>query len=872
VDATSPLVGRREELDVALRLMDGGGALMLCGRGGAGRTRLAGEIAALARRRGWPVTWATATRATRTVPLGVLAGVLPGLGLGRRAGGALDHLELLHRAASALAAPAAGPHVVVVDDAHLVDDLTAGLLLHLAANPGVFVVATVRSGEPVPDPLVTVWKDGFGERLAVRFLGREDADEMVRRLVDGPVDAYTLGRLRERTGGSPLYLRELVRDGLESGRLRRAHGYWTWTGDVRAGSRLEDIVEAGLAGLTRPERDLLDALALAEPVDVDVLGEVADCSRLGDLEGRGLVRLVSADGTAQALVADPVCADVLRTRLPASTRRLLVVRLADAFDRRGTVADPVRLADWRLEAGRPLALRELVAAAGRANARGERPTAERLARAALRRRNDVAAALELAAALNAQRRHEEAALALRPWSRSPEKLTADQQVALATELHDSLFWGTGDAAAARSMLDRVRARAGDPVVVENVDALRLTMLFLSGRTPAAADGGQRLDGRGDHRARLRAVPALGALALSGRAAEALERVEAMSAVAADVADRMPEAVSWVLAVRVLCLHLLGRLDEAEGLLRLFHAVEAPRRGEDLAVAAVGLGAVALARGAPDTALGWLGEALVTTEHTEARIVRPWALALAAQAAVLRRDLAAAEGYLAEYDAGCRPVVALHHAPAATARAWVRWRQGDGAAACGELLAAAEAAGRLGQRTARAELLHDALRLGWRAGAVRALSGLAEVVDGPLAPAYLAHARALVADDGAGLEAASVTFERLGLGLLAAEAAVEAAAALGRAGLAARATAAARRSAELAGRCEGAHTPALAAAAEPVPLTRREREIGTLAAQGLTNAEIAARLHVSVRTVEGHLYNTYAKLGVGDRVTLAALLA
>ncbi|MEV6106117.1 helix-turn-helix transcriptional regulator [Streptomyces sp. NPDC051940] len=67
------------------------------------------------------------------------------------------------------------------------------------------------------------------------------------------------------------------------------------------------------------------------------------------------------------------------------------------------------------------------------------------------------------------------------------------------------------------------------------------------------------------------------------------------------------------------------------------------------------------------------------------------------------------------------------------------------------------------------------------------------------------------------------------------------------------------------------TPALLAAARPLPLTDREREIVTLAARGLTNREIAERLVVSVRTVEGHLYRVGAKLGVSDRAAYADLL-
>jgi pimeloyl-ACP methyl ester carboxylesterase/DNA-binding CsgD family transcriptional regulator len=56
------------------------------------------------------------------------------------------------------------------------------------------------------------------------------------------------------------------------------------------------------------------------------------------------------------------------------------------------------------------------------------------------------------------------------------------------------------------------------------------------------------------------------------------------------------------------------------------------------------------------------------------------------------------------------------------------------------------------------------------------------------------------------------------------------------------------------------------------LSPRERDILRLAAEGRTNDEIAVALTLSVRTVERHLSNTYAKLGLGGRVARAAAVA
>jgi two-component system nitrate/nitrite response regulator NarL len=54
------------------------------------------------------------------------------------------------------------------------------------------------------------------------------------------------------------------------------------------------------------------------------------------------------------------------------------------------------------------------------------------------------------------------------------------------------------------------------------------------------------------------------------------------------------------------------------------------------------------------------------------------------------------------------------------------------------------------------------------------------------------------------------------------------------------------------------------------LSKREREIATLVAQGFKNKDIASRLFISEQTVKNHMHNIFEKLGVSDRLELALL--
>jgi hypothetical protein len=90
--------------------------------------------------------------------------------------------------------------VIGIDDAHLLDELSVTLLHQLTLTRTASVVLTVRTGEPAPDPVVTLWKNGLADRLELAQLPRVDMDRLVTGVLGGVVDSRTIERLSSSCG------------------------------------------------------------------------------------------------------------------------------------------------------------------------------------------------------------------------------------------------------------------------------------------------------------------------------------------------------------------------------------------------------------------------------------------------------------------------------------------------------------------------------------------------------------------------------------------------------------------------------------------------------------------------------------------------
>lgn len=381
-----PLAGRQAELAELVRLVDSaalgnGGLAVVYGEAGVGKSRLLRELAANAQWRGVRVAWGhccelaapiayqplvealraeLATLRTAALPspwADELVRLLPELAAARtplapvRQEEAGRLLEALVQAFLALAA--AGPLLLLLEDAHWMDPASFAalryLLPRLAETPLLFVIS-VRPEELAGRPaavLAAMESTRLPHSLSLQRLDPAEAAELVQRALDLPRPAPRFSaRLHAETEGNPFFLVETLWALVQEGVLAQdPDGGWRTPWD----DSTEDYAELPLpAGVAQSIAGRLERLppALREPLDTAaVIGRVIDFPlwlaagnrseqallAAGDeLCRRGLL-LAAAPGGGDYTFAHDLIRRVAYERLSAPRRRAGHRRAAEAL-------------------------------------------------------------------------------------------------------------------------------------------------------------------------------------------------------------------------------------------------------------------------------------------------------------------------------------------------------------------------------------------------------------------------------------------------------------------------------------------------------------------------------------------------------------
>ncbi|BDB44406.1 ATPase AAA [Mycobacterium kiyosense] len=403
-----------ERLDVALN--QSGGAVVL-GPDGVGKSTLA-RLAAeryVGEHPGTLTRWVVGTPTERVVPFGAFGHLIEVAELGKPA-------ALLRAARMSLTRAAQqGDLLLVVDEAHDLDILSATLVYQMARTGAARMLVTARA-DAAPQAIAALWADGLLDRIEI----------------EPPAGATTAAE-----------------------------------------------VDAFLAELPAPARAVLDYLALVEPLTLADLTALAGDGAVDQAEEFGAAETrVRNDDEPVVYTAHPLFAERARAQLGADARRKRT-ELVELLSRHPSEhpSDRLRLASLALDSDALQPADEVAAAAQQALRLGDLPLAQRLARAAVDRSGALEPRLVLGQALGWQGRGREAGQVFAAVD--PAGLSEAELIAWAVPRAANQFWMLGEPEKAAAFLQTTRARVKDPAAQTVLDGLTATFAMNSGNLARA---------------------------------------------------------------------------------------------------------------------------------------------------------------------------------------------------------------------------------------------------------------------------------------------------------------------------------------------------------------------------------------------------
>ena len=777
------------------------------------------------------------------------------------------------------------PLLLMVDDAHDLDDASATVIVELvSANWAKFLGAS-RSRPGVPQPLTQLWYEGLAERIDLQPLTSEQTQTLIEAVLDGMILPSTCELIWSSTGGNPLHLHCLLEEARAAGTLIKRNGVWLLTGPVgNPGAGLSDILKNQLLRRPPAEREALNLIALAEP---------APRALIEDVVGAGVVRsmldnqLITASPGPQSVLRPrhPIYGEALRRLVSASRSLQLRQRLLTRLDSEPVSAEGLlRLVSWSLDCGMEVADEQLMKAAFLASKLFQNELAQRAAAAIVDPRLQIPARAVRARAHYNVGNYVQAAQLL------------EKDFAAGSELPDvmvgSLLWAatrsalghspqqiSADAAELRRAGERIAAaHPADAATIlagtrHRSQLLELMALSLAGdyaNLVKALDDMEPQPGSVDIRPLQTRVFAMVMRAEQKMAAGSFGKARDLAQRAMDLlADEEDElfffsefvlvrfltaaisAADWNAAQRALSRYSAS---SSNGLISFGGGVHSAK------------GLILLRQGKTAQALRILVPAVEALRLNDSMQLFPVTTAMAFYAAAVEGDRPLAWRLLDDFrqsgNLGARFAQSYASAYSAAGLECL-YRDGAGLA---ELRRQAQEASDRGMAGLQFNALSLCLELGSRKEAA-AVQELAPLIESPWAAAWGLYASALH-DGGAGdyLEA-GLALHAVSMIRAARECFVAAADLFEQSGDVHGAAAAHAHSERCASELGSRVVPKAAEKGAPPPatkLTRRERDIVAMAAEGLSDRQIADRLMVSIRTVEGHLYRSYVKLGVRRR--------
>ncbi|MDR6985826.1 DNA-binding CsgD family transcriptional regulator/tetratricopeptide (TPR) repeat protein/nucleoside-triphosphatase THEP1 [Paenarthrobacter nitroguajacolicus] len=234
---------------------------------------------------------------------------------------------ILHAVTSLIRTEAAGRDtVLIVDNAGGMDPMSTGVLLNLMATGTAKVVATVQRASDLPADFHRLVLEGELGEVHLNTLSEEQTKQVLGSVLGHYVSSTLVGSLHSAVGGNPMLLHALLEEQRHSGNLVLNDSVWTLRDRIKleGATVVEDFVRSRLARETQASRTVVEILACAQRATLMDLAAIFGTEVLVEMEDSGLLT-VERCGDHWVSLRDPYVGEVVRGWL--STRRRRELRL-----------------------------------------------------------------------------------------------------------------------------------------------------------------------------------------------------------------------------------------------------------------------------------------------------------------------------------------------------------------------------------------------------------------------------------------------------------------------------------------------------------------------------------------------------------------
>lgn len=213
---------------------------------------------------------------------------------------------------------------ILLDNAGALDELSTGVLVNVVKTAGARIVAIAQRASDLPADFYSLISSGHLEEVHLSALSEAETAQALREVLGNRIAGDLAHQLHQFVGGRPTLLQAVITEQIDKGNLVLTGSEWSLRNELILDGRsaLEEIVRARYSRSTPAARQVIDMLSCARRLPLAKLAAVVGPNVLADMEDTGQI-LVDRTGRHLVSLGDQYVGDAVRNWLTPERRLAL---------------------------------------------------------------------------------------------------------------------------------------------------------------------------------------------------------------------------------------------------------------------------------------------------------------------------------------------------------------------------------------------------------------------------------------------------------------------------------------------------------------------------------------------------------------------